>query len=182
MPLAATTVLGIAGIVLSLPAWFYFLRGAVRLYRLIASGKPDPGHIPRINRPVRRLITLIKETVFHTELMRKPVVAVAHWCVMVGFLIGSSVWFEAYIQTFNPAGGWPIISDWPLYHLAEAGTLSKTETNNLSSVDYKAKKYGKSSYLLVLEGLTPGEYGIVIGDPNHENTKDPKTRNHFRFL
>ena len=70
MPLAATTVLGIAGIVLSLPAWFYFLRGAVRLYRLIASGKPDPGHIPRINRPVRRLITLIKETVFHTELMR----------------------------------------------------------------------------------------------------------------
>lgn len=119
MPLAATTVLGIAGIVLSLPAWFYFLRGAVRLYRLIASGKPDPGHIPRINRPVRRLITLIKETVFHTELMRKPVVAVAHWCVMVGFLIGSSVWFEAYIQTFNPAGGWPIISDWPLYHLAD---------------------------------------------------------------
>ena len=31
MPLAATTVLGIAGIVLSLPAWFYFLRGAVFL-------------------------------------------------------------------------------------------------------------------------------------------------------
>ena len=58
------------------------------------------------------------------------------------------------------------------YQLAEAGTLSKTETNNLSSVDYKAKKYGKSSYLLVLEGLTPGEYGIVIGDPNHENTKN----------
>ena len=103
MPLAATTVLGIAGIVLSLPAWFYFLRGAVRLYRLIASGKPDPGHIPRINRPVRRLITLIKETVFHTELMRKPVVAVAHWCVMVGFLIGSSVWFEAY-PDLQPSG------------------------------------------------------------------------------
>jgi len=47
MPLAATTVLGIAGIVLSLPAWFYFLRGAVRLYRLIASGKPDPGQVPQ---------------------------------------------------------------------------------------------------------------------------------------
>ena len=43
MPLAATTVLGIAGIVLSLPAWFYFLRGAVRLYRLIASGNPTRG-------------------------------------------------------------------------------------------------------------------------------------------
>ena len=58
------------------------------------------------------------------------------------------------------------------YLLAETGTLSKTESNNLSSVDYKAKKYGESSYYIVLEDLTPGEYGIVIGDPNHENTKN----------
>ena len=49
------------------------------------------------------------------------------------------------------------------YQLAESGTLSKTETNNLSSVEFKAKKYGKSSYLLLLEDLQPGEYGIVIG-------------------
>lgn len=58
------------------------------------------------------------------------------------------------------------------YQLAESGTLSKTEENNLSSVEYKAKKYGKSSYLLVLEDLQPGEYGIVIGDPNNANTKN----------
>ena len=58
------------------------------------------------------------------------------------------------------------------YQLAEAGTLSKTESNNLSSVEYKAKKYGESSYYIVLEDLTAGEYGIVIGDPNHENTKN----------
>ena len=35
------------------------------------------------------------------------------------------------------------------YQLAEAGTLSKSESNNLSSVDYKAKKYGESSYYIV---------------------------------
>jgi len=58
------------------------------------------------------------------------------------------------------------------YQLAETGTLSKTESNNLSSVEYKAKKYGESSYYIVLEDLTAGEYGIVIGDPNHENTKN----------
>jgi len=58
------------------------------------------------------------------------------------------------------------------YQLAEAGTLSKTETNNLSSVDYKAKKYGESSYLIKMENLTPGEYGIVLGDPNSQNTKN----------
>ena len=58
------------------------------------------------------------------------------------------------------------------YQLAEAGTLSKTETNNLSSVDYQAKKYGTCSYLLKLTDLEPGEYGIVLGDPNNENTKN----------
>lgn len=58
------------------------------------------------------------------------------------------------------------------YQLAESGTLSKTESNNLSSVDYKAKKYGESSYYIVIEDLEPGEYGICIGDPNSENTKN----------
>ena len=58
------------------------------------------------------------------------------------------------------------------YQLAETGTLSKTETNNLSSVDFKAKKYGESSYYIVMDDLTPGEYGIVMGDPNNANTKN----------
>lgn|SRR5574344_697004 len=58
------------------------------------------------------------------------------------------------------------------FQLAEAGTLSKTESNNLSSVEYKAKKYGESSYLIVINDLEPGEYGIVIGDPNNANTKN----------
>ena len=58
------------------------------------------------------------------------------------------------------------------YLLKEFGTLSKTESNNLSSVDYKAKKYGESSYLITMTNLAPGEYGIVIGDPNNANTKN----------
>lgn len=58
------------------------------------------------------------------------------------------------------------------YQLAEAGTLSKTESNNLSSVEYNAKKYGESSYYVVLKDLAAGEYGICIGDPNNTNTKN----------
>ncbi len=58
------------------------------------------------------------------------------------------------------------------YQIAESGTLSKTETNNLASIEFKAKKYGKSSYLIVLENLKPGEYGIIIGDPNNVNEKN----------
>ncbi|MGL4851578.1 MAG: hypothetical protein ACRC3Z_02835 [Phocaeicola sp.] len=58
------------------------------------------------------------------------------------------------------------------FQVAEAGTLSKTETNNLANIEYKAKKYGESSYLILLEELTPGEYGIILGDPNNANTKN----------
>lgn len=58
------------------------------------------------------------------------------------------------------------------YQVAEAGTLSKTESNNLASIDYKAKKYGENSYYIVIESLTPGEYGIILGDPNNTNTKN----------
>ena len=58
------------------------------------------------------------------------------------------------------------------YQLAETRTLSKTETNNLSSIEYNTKKYGQSSYLIIMNDLTPGEYGIIIGDPNNVNTKN----------
>lgn len=58
------------------------------------------------------------------------------------------------------------------YQLAEVGTLSASKTSNLASVDFKAKKYGESSYLIQLEDLEPGEYGIIIGDPNNANTKN----------
>ena len=111
-----TLIMGVLGIVLSAPAWVLFIRAARRLYLFIAAGQPAPG---RTNRPLRRGVQVLKEVFFHTELMRRPSIAVAHWLVMVGFLIGSLVWFEAYIQTFNPAGGWPLLSQWSLYHFAE---------------------------------------------------------------
>ena len=55
---------------------------------------------------------------------------------------------------------------------ASRENTQKAGKNNLSNIDYKAKKYGESSYLIVLENLQPGEYGIVIGDPDNENTKN----------
>lgn len=116
-PTQATLIIGLLGIVLSLPAWVFFIRGAVRLYRFIAAGRPDD--FPRIDSPLRRLGTLVKEVALHTELARKPGVALAHWLVMVGFLLGFVVWFEAYIQTFNPHGGWPWLGETPLYHAVD---------------------------------------------------------------
>lgn len=58
------------------------------------------------------------------------------------------------------------------YQLSEVGTLSPAKTSNIASVEYKAKRYGESSYLIQIEDLEPGEYGIIIGDPNNSNTKN----------
>ncbi|AZA12623.1 succinate dehydrogenase/fumarate reductase iron-sulfur subunit [Corynebacterium choanae] len=109
-------IVGIVGLLLSIPAWAIFLRGVATLVRFVRAGKPLP---ERTSRPVRRAAEVLKQVVGHTQLARKPLVAVAHWCVMVGFLLGFVLWFEAYIQTFNPAGGWPWISTQPWYHLCD---------------------------------------------------------------
>lgn len=56
--------------------------------------------------------------------------------------------------------------------LSEAGTLSATKTNSLGQITFQAKKYGKSSYYIVIENLKPGEYGISLGDPDKRNEKN----------
>ena len=56
--------------------------------------------------------------------------------------------------------------------LAEAGTFSGSKSNSLGQIEFQAKKYGTSSYLIVLEGLQPGEYGISLGDPDKLNEKN----------
>lgn len=113
---STSIALGIFGIVASLPAWVFFLRGAWRLFHMIRSGEPTTR---RTDHAGKRLLSLLKKVIFHSDMARKPFVALAHWFVMFGFLVGSVFWFEAYIQTFAPDRGWPIISSWPIYHLAE---------------------------------------------------------------
>lgn len=56
--------------------------------------------------------------------------------------------------------------------IAEAGTFSASKENTLGQLEFNAQKYGTSSYLIVFDNLKPGEYGIVIGDPNNDNKKN----------
>ena len=54
----------------------------------------------------------------------------------------------------------------------EIGVLMKTDPDKKLFVDYEAQKYGKSFYLVTLKDLTPGEYGIVIKDPEKPKIKN----------
>ncbi|MCS4536008.1 (Fe-S)-binding protein [Corynebacterium sp. HS2168-gen11] len=168
MPLALspTTILGILGVLLSLPAWWYFARAVARIFKLISSGQPTPG---RTNAWTKRLTTLIIEVFLHKELLRKPAVALAHWFVMLGFLIGSLVWFEAYIQTFAPHSGWPILANLQLYHFVEEVLALGTVVGisflmalrlKISNRDRLARFYGSNSkaaifveFVVLIEGI-----------------------------
>ena len=52
-----------------------------------------------------------------------------------------------------------------------SGTLMKSRTNSKGMIRFTGKKYGASSYLITLTGLKPGEYGIVVSNPNNRDEK-----------
>lgn len=55
------------------------------------------------------------------------------------------------------------------YRRAEIGSISSlgsSKSNNLEYVTFTGKKYGTSSYIIKLNNLEPGEYGITISNPN----------------
>ncbi len=86
--------------------------GTVRL------GQPDPR---RTNAPATRTITLGREFLGHTRMARLPVVAAAHWFVMVSFGVLFFSLVTAYGQLFDPHFALPLIGHFaPFEWLSEA--------------------------------------------------------------
>ena len=112
-----TTVFGWIAIAASIPVWLYFFTRVWALFKFIRSG--GPAQLKRTDSLGKRLWRVIAEVFGHSHFKGKPLVNAAHWLVMVGFLFGILVWFEAYIQTFAPDKGWPWLSHWPVYHFVE---------------------------------------------------------------
>lgn len=52
-----------------------------------------------------------------------------------------------------------------------SGTLMKSRTNSKGMIRFIGKKYGTSSYLINLKDLEPGEYGIIVSNPNSRDEK-----------
>lgn len=51
------------------------------------------------------------------------------------------------------------------------GTLLKSKNHTKGLLNYKAKKYGQNSYLIELDNLQKGEYGIIVTNPNNRDEK-----------
>src|SRR5699024_1617377 len=64
-----------------------------------------------------RLWTMIKEFLGHTKMLKFRTVGVFHWLVMIGFLGGALLWFEAYGEVFDPSFHWPVFGAWNIWIL-----------------------------------------------------------------
>lgn len=45
---------------------------------------------------------------------------------------------------------------------ASIGTFGDTQSNSLQRQPFTARKFGRNSYMIVLQGAQPGEYGIIV--------------------
>ena len=52
-----------------------------------------------------------------------------------------------------------------------SGTFMKSRTKSENLLKFKGKKFGSSSYLIELSDLMPGEYGIIVLNPNNRDEK-----------
>jgi Fe-S oxidoreductase len=109
----AATVVGVA----------LFARTVGTIVGTVRIGQPDPR---RTDAPAARTRTLIREFLGHTRMARLPVVAVAHWFVMVSFGVLFFSLVTAYGQLFDPEFSLPLIGHLPPFEwLTEAiGWLS----------------------------------------------------------
>lgn len=95
-----------------------FARTVSGLVATFALGQPDPS---RTDAPLTRTATLLREVLGHTRMARLPVVAVAHWFVMVSFGVLFFSLLTAYGQLLDPYFALPLIGHFaPFEWLTEA--------------------------------------------------------------
>ncbi|GAA5045283.1 heterodisulfide reductase-related iron-sulfur binding cluster [Nocardia callitridis] len=165
---ALTVTLGTIGAALSLLCWASFFGGVGSIVRAIMIGQPAPDRW----RPFfPRLKTMLVEFLVHTRMAKFRTVGWAHWLVMIGFMGGFILWFEAYGQTFDPEFHWPIFGDWAIYHLWDEilgigtvlgiGTLMVIRQLNHPRVPERLSRFSGSKFgpayvielIVLIEGL-----------------------------
>ncbi|MDY6808125.1 MAG: (Fe-S)-binding protein, partial [Actinomycetota bacterium] len=112
---STTIAIGTTAAVLSLFCWAIFFRGIWRILRSMAQGQSVER--ARFFPIGPRLMTMLKEFIAHTRMVKFRTVGWAHWLVMVGFLGGFLLWFEAYGQSIDPEFHWPVFGNWFIWHL-----------------------------------------------------------------
>ncbi len=94
---------------LTLVGLWFFVRGVARIVRVIRAGAPESG---RWDHPWERLAHTAWETLAHTTFKGRPLVRVAHWLVMVSFVVLFVTLLRSYVQISNPEATLPFFGTW----------------------------------------------------------------------
>jgi Fe-S oxidoreductase len=105
---AAATLVTITALALAVRA----VRRMVRVIRLGQPVTPD-----RFEGRARRTATMLRETLGHTRMLKWSGVGLAHWFVMVSFLVLFLLVVEAYVDVVSPSGTLPLLGGWAPYGL-----------------------------------------------------------------
>src|SRR6187551_483566 len=111
---AAQIVATVVAALISAAALVLLVRAVWRIVRVIRLGTPDPS---RLDQPARRTRTMLIEIVGHTRMLKWTWVGVAHWFVMVAFVLLSALVLEAYFEVGSPSGELPLVGRWGAYGL-----------------------------------------------------------------
>ncbi|MGH8793653.1 MAG: heterodisulfide reductase-related iron-sulfur binding cluster [Stackebrandtia sp.] len=106
-PIAVTSVVVAATFTAVAIAWV--VRTALRMLSTVRLGAPDP---TRVDRPWRRLATMLRETVGHTRMLQWTLVGAAHWFVFVAFIGLFPILAQAYLEVINPEWTLPLVGHW----------------------------------------------------------------------
>ncbi|QSB14753.1 (Fe-S)-binding protein [Natronosporangium hydrolyticum] len=92
----------------------FAVRAARRMVAVIRLGQPDPS---RFDDRRGRTATMLRETLGHTRMLKWSVVGVAHWFVMVAFILLASLVVAAYFEVLDPTRTLPIVGGWTIFGL-----------------------------------------------------------------
>ncbi len=90
------------------------VRAVRRIVAVIKLGQPDP---ERFDRKPQRTRTMLVETLGHTRMLKWTWVGAAHWLVMVGFILLSSLVLQAYFEVVSPTAKLPVLGSWVVFGL-----------------------------------------------------------------
>jgi Fe-S oxidoreductase len=90
------------------------VRAVARIVAVVRLGQPDP---TRTGDKRARTATMLRETLGHTRMLKWSVVGVAHWFVMIGFILLATLVAQAYVEVADPRGELPVIGSWTLFGL-----------------------------------------------------------------
>ncbi len=103
----------ILGVGITIVGWGLLARAVKHFFSVFTLGQPTQGE--RTNSPATRLRTLFREFLGHTRMARLPVVAIAHWFVMISFGALFGTLLQATFQLFDPHFHLPLIGSFLPY-------------------------------------------------------------------